>query len=90
MRYISKFNDIIPTSEQAVERMHPVVKAMYRRDYAHKYSFGFYETLSEMVKAFSPVVWRKKSWQYRLHRVPELSYWSEEDRLKLEEMFLSI
>lgn len=90
MRYDAKFSDIIPTSEQASEQMHPVVKALYEGDYAHKHSFGYYETLSEMVKAFSHRVWLKKSWEYRMHRVPELRYWSKEKRLQLEEMFLSL
>ena len=90
MRYDPEYGNDIPTHDQAMEQMHPVVKAMYRNDYAHSHSMGFYETLSEIVKAFSKLTWRRSSWQDRQQKVPELEYWSEEDRFQLEKMFLNI
>ena len=90
MLYDPDFCENIPTTEQAVEGMHPVVKYLYRQDYACKHSLGYYETLSEMVKAFTPRSWRENSWEIRIHKVPELAYWSEDERLELEKSFLSI
>ncbi len=81
------------SEEEIIANLHPMLikRCKEARKFNSSEVLDYYETLSEVVKAFpDKKVWKKKSWSERQHIVPELRFIGLRGCVQIEEDYLKL